>query len=66
MDGDLKALDRVLRVGRELERYCGARPPEPQVLPPPAAPPRLAAPTPLPALPAPQGGQATKICIASD
>ena len=66
MDGDLKALDRVLRIARELERYCGPRPPEPQVLPPPAALPRLAAPAPTPALPAPQGGQATKICIASD
>jgi hypothetical protein len=66
MGGDLKALDRVLRVGRELERYCGPRPPEPQVLPPPAALPRLAAPAPPPALPAPQNGQATKICIAND
>ena len=52
MDGDLKALDRVLRVGRELERYRALARPS-LGSPPPAAPPRLAAPDPLPALPAP-------------
>jgi len=70
MEGDLKALDRVLRIVRELERYHGFRPPEP--LPAPPLPPqRLVAPPPPRALPAPdeseasQTGEATKICNAS-
>jgi len=66
MDGDLKALDRVLRIVRELERYQGYRSPETPALPPPPAPPaRLAAPAAPRALPAPQTDQATKNCIAS-
>ena len=67
MDGDLKALDRVLRIVRELERYQGYRPPETRALPPSLTPlARLAAPAAPRALPAPQTDQPTKICIASD
>jgi len=66
MDGDLRALDRVLRIGRELERYQGHRPSEPPALPPAPNPPsRLPAPAPPRALPAPDDGQATQICNAS-
>jgi hypothetical protein len=62
MGGDLKALDRVLRIGRELERYQGHHPSEP---PTPSPPSRLPAPAPQRALPAPDDGQATPICKAS-
>ena len=66
MGGDLKALDRVLRIGRELERYQGHHSPEPPALPPArSSPSRLPAPAPQRALPAPDDGQATQICKAS-
>ena len=65
MDGDLKALDRVLRIARELERYQGDRSPEPQAALPAPPPARLAAPTPPRALPAPDDGRETENCIAS-
>jgi len=65
MDGDLKALDRYLRILRELERYHGYRPPEPQAAPPAPPPARLAAPARPRALPAPDDGRETENCIAS-
>ena len=66
MDGDLKALDRVLRIARELERYQGYRSPEPTALAPATQPARLAAPVAPRALPAPDEAPTTENCIASD
>ena len=66
MDGDLKALDRVLRIARELERYQGYRSPEPPALAPATQPVRLAAPVAPRALPAPDETPTTGYCIASD
>jgi hypothetical protein len=66
MDGDLKALDRVLRIARELERYQGYRSPEPPALAPATQPARLAAPVAPRALPAPDEAPMTENCIASD
>jgi hypothetical protein len=52
--GNVKAVDQVLKVVRELDRYHGFGPyPGPQRLPA-AAPPPLALPEPAPALPAPE------------
>ncbi|THD46899.1 MAG: hypothetical protein E7774_05720 [Bradyrhizobium sp.] len=65
MDGDLKALDRVLKIMRELERFQAHRPPEPPALTPPPAPALLAAPAAPRALPAPDEDRATEDGAAS-
>lgn len=60
-NGNVKAVDQVIRVVRELDRYHGFGPyPSAQRLaaPAPAAPPPLALPEPVAALPAPAGEEA--------
>ena len=61
--GDLQAVDRVLKITRELERYQGLRPALEAPPTPPVA--RLAPPQPVRALPAPIP-QVTENDIASD